>query len=327
MRIHPINPRSPGSTRSLFTGLARVSRRALLLAGMAAWLGIGRAGAAEQKIVFIAGTPSHGPLQHEHRAGCLLLQKCLAGVPGLRTEVYTNGWPPSETAFNGAAAIVVYSDGGGGHPLLQGERLRTLAALMHQGVGLGCIHYAVEPTLEKGQTEFLDWIGGAFEIHHSVNPHWTARFKTLPEHPVTRGVEPFETNDEWYYHMRFREGMRGVTPILTALPSAKTLGREDGTHSGNPDVRAAIQRGEPQHVSWVAERAGGGRGFGFTGGHFHMGWKNNDQRRLVLNAILWIAHMEVPAGGVVSRVTDSDLLENLDLKEGQPQPARSTPGK
>ena len=39
--------------------------------------------AAVKKIVFIAGKPSHGPLQHEHRAGSLLLQKCLADFPGI----------------------------------------------------------------------------------------------------------------------------------------------------------------------------------------------------------------------------------------------------
>ena len=30
-------------------------------------------------------------------------------------------------------------------------------------------------------------------------------------------------------------------------------------------------------MAWAAERLGGGRGFGFTGGHFHKGWGNNDQ--------------------------------------------------
>src|SRR5206468_465330 len=34
----------------------------------------------------------------------------------------------------------------------------------------------------------------------------------------------------------------------------------------------------------------------------------------VLNAILWLAHVEVPAGGVNSSVSDSDLHANLDPK-------------
>ena len=67
--------------------------------------------------------------------------------------------------------------------------------------------------------------------------------------------------------------MKGVTPILTALPPKETLSRGDGPHSGNPDVRSAVlERKEPQHVAWAAEREGGGRGFGFTGGHDHWNW-------------------------------------------------------
>ena len=132
--------------------------------------------------------------------------------------MYSNGWPADSKAFDGAAAIIVYSAGGSGHPLLQTDRLKTIRALMEQGVGLVCLHYGVEPTIEKGQKEFLDWIGGAFEINWSVNPHWKASFTKLPEHPITRGVRPFAMRDEWYFNMRFVEGMKGVTPILTAVP-------------------------------------------------------------------------------------------------------------
>jgi hypothetical protein len=54
-----------------------------------------------------------------------------------------------------------------------------------------------------------------------------------------------------------------------------------------------VERGEAQHVMWCAERADGGRGFGFTGAHFHRNWANDDFRRVVLNAIVWIAKAEV----------------------------------
>lgn len=287
--------------------------------------------AADKKIVFVAGKPSHGPLQHEHRAGCLLLAKCLAGAPGITTAVYSNGWPTKvvgdktvddNSVFDGANAVVIYSDGGGGHPALQGDRLQVLGALMKKGVGLGCLHYAVEPTIEKGEKEFLDWIGGAFEINWSVNPHWEPNFQELPTHPVTAGVKGFKLLDEWYFHMRFREGMKDVTPVLTAIASDSTMTRPDGAHSGNPAVREAVKNREPQHVMWLATRAGGGRGFGFTGGHFHTGWANNDQRKLVLNAIVWIAQAKVPANGVQSQVTDEDLMQNLDPKQGK-KPVRT----
>ncbi|MFN6104177.1 MAG: ThuA domain-containing protein [Planctomycetaceae bacterium] len=156
-------------------------------------------------------------------------------------------------------------------------------------------------------------MGGYFETNWSVNPHWTAKFETLPNHPITRGVKPFEINDEWYYHMRFRDKLERVTPILTAVPPASTLERPDGPHSGNPAVRAA--KGQPQHVAWAAERENGGRGFGFTGGHFHRNWADDNFRRLVLNALVWVAHGEVPTGGVNSQVSQDEMLANLDPKK------------
>ena len=269
---------------------------------------------AERKIVFVAGTPSHGRGDHEHRAGCLLLQSCLANVRGVTSVVYSNGWPTDANAFEGASAIVVYSDGGGGHPLLQGDRLKTIGALMDKGVGLACLHYAVEPTKEKGEKEFLDWIGGAFEINWSVNPDWDADFKALPKHPITRGVKPFKILDEWYFHMRFRDDMKGVTPILTAIPPGSTTNRADSTHNGNPVVRQLVARGEPQHLAWAATRPDGGRGFGFTGSHYHRNWGDENFRKLVLNAILWVAKADVPRDGVKSTVTREQLEANLDPK-------------
>src|SRR2546430_6686064 len=225
--------------------------------------------AADKKVVFVAGRPSHGPGEHEHRAGCLLLKSCLDKAGGVTSAVYSNGWPLDPTAFDGADTIVIYSDGGGGHPALQDNHLQKLDALMKKGVGLACIHYATEPTIEKGEKEFLNWIGGPFEINWSVNPTWDAEFKEFPKHPIARGVKPFTIHDEWYFHIRFREGMSGVTPILSAIPTASTTNRPDGTHSGNPAMRDAVKRGEPQPVAWACERADGGRGFGFTGAHYH----------------------------------------------------------
>lgn len=275
---------------------------------------------ADKKILLIAGPPSHGPGAHEHNAGVLLLQKCLQGTKGLKTEVALNGWPKNNAVFNGADAVLIYADGGPKHVALQENNLEALRAVMDKGAGLGLLHYAVEPTIEKGQKEFLQWVGGAFEIHWSVNPHWDAHFTALPKHAVTRGVKPFTIRDEWYFNMRFVEAMKGVIPLLVARPDASTVSRPDGHHSGNPHVRALVARGEPVVVAWGFERPNGGRGFGFSGGHFHENWGNDDFRKLVLNALLWLAKMEVPADGVHSVVTAEDLKQNLD-----PKPAKKAP--
>src|SRR5512133_178143 len=106
--------------------------------------------AADKKIVFIAGKPSHGPGDHEHRAGCLLLAKCLNQVPGNTSAVYSNGWPTSDSVFEGAEAVIIYADGGVGHPGIQPDGLKVLGGLAEKGVGIGCLHYAVEVPKDKG---------------------------------------------------------------------------------------------------------------------------------------------------------------------------------
>lgn len=269
---------------------------------------------AAKKIILVAGVPSHGPGEHEHNAGCMLLAKKLNEQPGIVAEVYRDGWPKDEKVFDGADAIFFYCDGGDGHPAIKPERLKKLGELMAKGVGLGTCHYGVEVPKGPAGDAWMAWTGGYFETFWSVNPHWEAEFKSFPTHPITRGVKSFKIRDEWYYHMRFREGMKGVTAILSAVPPKETLGRQDGPHSGNPAVRAAVAAGEPQHVMWCTERADGGRGFGFTGAHFHKNWANDDFRTLILNALVWIAKAEVPAGGTPSAVSEAELKANLDPK-------------
>ncbi len=249
-----------------------------------------------KKVVLVAGRPSHGRGAHEHNAGLLLLKKALEeSTPSILSTFYRSGWPKDPSAFDNADSIVLFMDGGRGHPVLR--HLEETGEVMKKGVGLACIHYAVEVQKNNGGPQFLDWIGGYFEAHHSVNPHWKLDKPELAKnHPVTRGVRPFEIRDEWYFNMRFREGMKGVTPLLSAIPTEECYKRGDGAHSGNPDMRS--KKGQPTVLSWAAERPDGGRGFGFTGAHNHANWKNDDFRKLVLNGVVWTAKGEVPEGGV-----------------------------
>lgn len=265
--------------------------------------------AEAKKIVLVAGPPSHGPGAHEFNAGVQLLNKCLTEVPNIKSTFYLNGWPKDPHAFDGADAIVLYMDGAAKHPALQGDHLQQLEQAMNRGAGLACIHFAVEVPNEYGP-DWLKWMGGYFETNWSVNPTWTAEFKKLPDHPITRGVKPFTIEDEWYYHMRFQPDH--VTPILTAVPPDSTREHPDDAHGGNQFVRA--RKGMPEDVAWAYERPDGGRGFGFTGAHYHKNWGNEDFRKLVLNAIVWVAKGDVPADGIQSTVTPEDLKKNLDPK-------------
>jgi type 1 glutamine amidotransferase len=266
----------------------------------------------KKKIVFVTRKSDHGRGEHEYYAGSLLLANALRlAKPGYTIEILRSGWPNDDAIFDGADAIVIYADGGADHPIIPYQD--NFAELAKRGVGLACLHYAVEVPKGKTGNYFLEWIGGYFETSWSVNPVWNAEFTELPRHPITRGVKPFSLNDEWYYHMRFRDDMRGVAPILRATPPASTLNREDGSHSGNPYVRAEI--GRPQHLAWAANRSDGGRGFGVTGGHFHNNWASDDFRRIVLNAIVWVAKGTVPEDGIKSATpTEVDMEANLEPK-------------
>lgn len=267
-----------------------------------------------KKVVFLAGGRSHGFGAHDHLAGCTLLaNKLKEAKPAYETVVVKEGWPKDETVLDGADAIILYCDGGKNHLAL--PHADKLDALFDQGVGIGCIHYAVEVPTESGGPHWLKWIGGYFQTHYSVNPHWVADFKQLPDHPVARGVKPFALNDEWYYNMRFRDGMSGVTPILSAVPPDQTRQKPDGPHSGNPEVRKGIGKNQPEHVLWVSENTdkNRSRGFGTTGGHFHMNWGHDDWRKTVLNAIVWIAKGELPEDGVTTKTpTVDEMLAHHD---------------
>jgi type 1 glutamine amidotransferase len=278
----------------------------------------------KHKLVIIAGKPSHPPRQHEFHAGSVLLANCLKSVPGLAVDVNFNGWVADEKTFDDADAVVIYADGGAGNPAIQKDHLSTLTKLTGRGVGIGFMHYGVEILAAKGGPELQKWIGGYYEDHYSCNPMWEPHFESFPEHPITRGVHPFHNKDEWYINMRWADGFSSEKasesadgtkfwPILVDKPSdAVRNGPYVSPRGPYPHVVAAS--GKPEAMMWAVERPDGGRGFGFVGGHSHDNWKNDDQRKVVLNAMVWLAKVEVPADGVESKVTDEELNQNLDKK-------------
>jgi type 1 glutamine amidotransferase len=210
--------------------------------------------------------------------------------------------------LDNAAAILMYSDGAEGHNVI--PHMAHIERLAKKGTGLINLHFAVEIPKGEGGNSFLKWIGGYFETFYSVNPIWVAKFEAFPGHPVTNGVKPFEVRDEWYYHMRFVENDPNLVPVLKLLPPASTLDEPEGNRSSNPYVKEdVLVKKQPQTMAWAFTRSGGGRGFGFTGGHYHNNWMNDDYRKLVLNAILWVAKVDVPQNGVVTPApTQNELI-------------------
>ena len=269
--------------------------------------------AKPKRLVLIAGTPSHGPGDHEFNAGVMLLDKCLKDVKGLETIVFKSGYPKDDSALDTADGILCYADGGQNHPLVREKRLDRIGKLMAKGVGLMCAHYGVEVLADLGGKELKDWIGGYYESMYSCNPMWRPEFNEFPKHSICNGVKPFAVRDEWYFNMRFRDEMKGVTPILSAKPSDDV---RDGpyVYPKGPYKHIQEAKGRAESMMWAAERPDGGRGVGFTGGHFHRNWADDNFRKVVLNALLWICKLDVPKDGVASTVNEADMMANLDPK-------------
>ena len=57
---------------------------------------------------------------------------------------------------------------------------------------------------------------------------------------------------------------------------------------------------ERSACAWAYQRPSGGRGFGWTGGHYFSNWQHDDYRKAMLNAIVWVAGVGIPPGSAVS---------------------------
>lgn len=266
--------------------------------------------AAEAKplqVMFLYGSPSHPSGMHEFRAGALLLAKQFNNQDAVPIKTHTHaGWPKDESILDDMDAVVIYADG----TKVIRHGWEKMDALVKEGVGVMMIHYAVHPPIKEGEKYFLPWMGGYFENGHSVNPIWAATIKPLDKHAVSQGVEPFTAKGEFYFNLKYAEGMipLGVaTPTKDNLYSINNLWTQTGYEA----------MGKPQALLWGYDRPapGQGRGAGFTGGHFHNNWAVDDLRRIVLNTIVWVAGGDVPEGGVpITKVTEEELNANLDKK-------------
>ena len=260
------------------------------------------------RIVFLHGDRSHASGAHEFRAGSMLLAKCLGeqNAVAVKCDVHA-GWPSTGEGLallDAADAIVFYNDG----TKIVGQGWEKVDQLAKSGTGLLFMHYAVHPDPANGERYFKPWMGGYFKDGESVNPFWKADIKTLIGHPTAEGVEEISTIDEFYHSISFSE-TAGVQRLGIATPTAENLATINNlwTRTGYGNV------GKPQPLLWGIERPDGGRGAGFTGGHFHHNWAYDELRQLLLNTIIWTAGAEIPEGGVPVRpITEDELNANLD---------------
>lgn len=255
-----------------------------------------------------------------------MLCDSLKETPGIEAEVIT-AWP-DEAALAKADALVIYADGWHAHPA--NGKLAELEAFMNRGKGLVALHWATgiqaenpESKDQKEDPQRVRWrglMGADFEAYYSISTFWQAKVTDPADHPVMWGVKPFALYDECYFHLRECAHEHGKVQAMFDVHPAKELVEAGLTpYRGNDHARATMAEGkEPQYVAWAFPRPKGGRAFGFTGGHFHWSWANDDARKMVLNGILWSAGGEVPKDGCKSTTPDAKrLLEGLpDVNPG-----------
>ena len=254
------------------------------------------------KIVLMAGSPSNKPGQHEYFAGCALLMEWLKAVPGIAPVLVADGWPKNEAVLDGARAVLLFMDGGIKLPFLEEGRWKRMQALADSGTGLVVLHQGIDCPADRAEA-FKQWFGAAFQPDIGCRGHWDVQFAGVPNHPITRGMQPFELpKDGWLYNLHFAS--QGVTPVLACpMPESSRKTADAKTHAGRDET-----------VAWAYERPNGGRSFGFTGCDLHANWADANQRRLVLNGLLWSAKIEVPEGGIASEASPEALKKNWDRK-------------
>ena len=261
-----------------------------------------------RRIVFIAAKGTHGSRgNHEFMAGSVYCARRINAVyPGACAVVYPEDkWPKDLTNANAIIVLLNHAGRAASDPKIK--------AAVENGAGFMAVHFGVEVNKGAQGNNYLDWMGGYFETFWSVNPWWTPEIKVASGHPTARGVKPFQIKDEWYYHMRFQDQMKGVTPILSAVAPLNTVNFKDkpSDRGGNAEVLKAVTAGEPQHLAWAYDRPGGGRGFGFTGFHNFSNLTNDSFRTTLLNGVAWVSKLEVAADGVPSTTPTKAEMDAL----------------
>lgn len=239
---------------------------------------------------------------HEYLAGCALLMEMLQNIEGVHPVLVQQDWPKNEAILEKANVLVVYSNGDGKQGFLQNEQRRaTLERLMGQGVGFVQLHAAV--SYPKAYADLgCQWAGGVWTEEHSKGSrgHWKSTHAQFPDHPILRGVTPWEAHDGWLHQIHFPSAyVENITPLLWS--SKKNQGAPMG---GMKDV-----------VAWAYTRENQGRSFSCSGAHGHWEWANDGLRQMIINGILWTAHQEIPEHGFPAAIDKDQMNRNFDPRK------------
>jgi len=250
------------------------------------------------RIVLIGGASSEGPGRHDYPAGIRRLEQLLASIDtaqDLDVRAYPDGWPSDPGAFDDAACVVWYFDGAEKHPLLDARRRTQFESVLRRGVGLVALHQASTQPSAGSALDLGPWLGAARDGLYDRTTEYVDVEPADGTSPVARGVAPFAYRDEFYPTFRRWSGGKPIVPVLHATLHVQYR------------AGSAVVEDLPEDtvLAWSFERADGGRSFTYSGAHFSSAFEQAPLRTLLLNAILWAAHAEVPAGGARSTLAQA----------------------
>lgn len=273
-------------------------------------------------IYFLAGPKDHagpeGSGRHETRRDLLVLQNCIDSIANVKGVKIITKFSYKRTALDvedlkGVDAIIIESSAEGSskeraHPIFPPSEANartydraTLAYLaqvdsLHKaGMGIMVLHWAITTSNQKATQYHMSWFGSASMSGYTRNPlgFWEVTpIKSAQKHPILQGVGPFNYKDEIFSRMVVNPADPYRTDLLT--------GKAEKSNQG---------AAEPLGIATAYDK-NGARGVLWGGMDYHSALLNENYRRFVLNAILWTAGIDVPAGGVKSNAKQLQLSKN-----------------
>jgi len=262
-------------------------------------------------LILVAGNSVHRWGDHENLQICKLYKELLKeSLPDLNVEIVDSSKAQALDLERPINAIIVVAEGENNHPFKDNPAI--LKDAYNKKINVGVVHYVLHFN-EPKDYDYLDMtVGGHYEPYWSTNPTWRANFK-LSKHEISRGVNPFSIEDEYYFNIRFNNRKdQKLIPIATAVPPDSTRMRKFGAHTGNPYIR--VNKGKSEILLWAVKNPNGTRGFGYAGGHSIWAWANKDFRKLMLNAAAWISNIDIPEGGLESANINFDKIASQIAK-------------
>jgi type 1 glutamine amidotransferase len=175
---------------------------------------------AREKILLVTGHHHPG---HDWKATTPVIRSAISSDPDLHVDITTSIGDLGEIQLSDYGAIILnYCNWEISDPLGQGAKERLLS-FVSRGGGLiaihfanGAFHYSLPGAEQSDWPEYREIVRRVWD-HHSDSAHdaygpFVVTSSDI-QHPITDGLEPFETTDELYYNQK---GDLPIDVLLTA---------------------------------------------------------------------------------------------------------------